>query len=325
MTDADTAIEVVGLHKTFRARRGAADVVAVDDVSFEVERGQTLGLVGESGSGKSTVARCLLGLTSVDSGRIEVLGRSIVGANPKDLRSWRRDMQIVFQEPLESLDPRYRVADAIGEPLLLHTESRGAELDVKVGELLAQVSLAADLAGRYPHELSGGQQQRVNIARALATGPKVVVLDEPTASLDVSVQADVLALLVDLQQQLDLTYVLISHDLTTIRAMSDRVAVMYLGRVIEVGPVDEVLTNPEHPYTEFLIGAELSVNPDVKPTAPVVRGEVRTGEIPTGCGFAPRCPLRVPVCDEARPALLAATSHHRAACVLVGDDHTVAD
>ncbi len=322
--DTDHAIIVDGLHKTFRARRGQAGVVAIDDVSFVVERGQTLGIVGESGSGKSTVARCLLGLTPVDAGSVEVLGRSIVGANPKQLRSWRSEMQIVFQEPLESLDPRYRVRDAIGEPLLLHTDMRGDVLRKRVDELLAQVSLATDLGARYPHELSGGQQQRVNIARALATDPSVIVLDEPTASLDVSVQAEVLSLLVDLQAQFGLTYLLISHDLTTIRAVADRVAVMYLGRLIEVGPVDEVLTNPEHPYTEFLIGAELSVNPHVKPAAPVVQGEVRGGERPSGCVFAQRCPLRMDACEEAQPELRIASAGHEAACLVVGNKHDLA-
>jgi oligopeptide/dipeptide ABC transporter ATP-binding protein len=320
----DYAIVVEGLQKTFRARRGQAEVVAIDDVSFVVERGQTLGVVGESGSGKSTVARCLLGLTPVDAGRVEVLGRSIVDAKPKELRSWRSEMQIVFQEPLESLDPRYRVRDAIGEPLLLHTDLRGDQLQARVEELLEQVSLATELGARYPHELSGGQQQRVNIARALATEPSVMVLDEPTASLDVSVQAEVLALLVDLQERFGLTYLLISHDLTTIRAVCDRVAVMYLGRLIEVGPVDQVLTKPEHPYTEFLIGAELSVNPDVKPAAPVVQGEVRSGERPSGCVFAPRCPLRMDACEEAQPELRAASEGHVAACLVVGNKHDLA-
>ena len=317
------AIAVEGLSKTFGTRRGVPDVVAAEDVGFTVPYGRTLGIVGESGSGKSTVARCILGLTPVDSGRIEVLGRSIVDAPAKALRSWRSEMQIVFQEPYESLDPRYRVWEAVAEPLLLHTDLRGTELARRVHELLEQVALSPDLASRYPHELSGGQQQRVNIARALATSPRVLILDEPTASLDVSVQEGVLRLLLRLQRELNLTYVLISHDLKAIRAVCERVAVMYLGRLVEIGPTDEVLSNPKHPYTEFLIGAELSVDPDVTPTASVVRGEVSSSERPAGCVFTARCPLVTSACHEAQPALLEATPDHTAACILVESESAV--
>jgi len=315
--DDAVAIAVEGLNKTFPTRRGVPDVVAAEDVGFTVPYGRTLGIVGESGSGKSTVARCILGLTPVDSGRIEVLGRSIVDAPARALRSWRSEMQIVFQEPYESLDPRYHVWEAVAEPLLLHTDLRGADLAHRVHELLEQVALSLDLAGRYPHELSGGQQQRVNIARALATSPRVLILDEPTASLDVSVQEGVLRLLLRLQRELNLTYVLISHDLKAIRAVCERVAVMYLGRLVEIGPTDEVLSNPKHPYTEFLIGAELSVDPDVAPAASVVRGEVSSTERPGGCVFTGRCPLVTSTCREAQPRLFEVTHDHAAACILV--------
>ena len=323
--DGAVAIAVEALSKTFPTRRGVPDVVAVEDVSFTVDYGRTLGIVGESGSGKSTVARCLLGLTPVDSGRIEVLGRSIVDAPARSLRAWRSEMQIVFQEPYESLDPRYHVWESVAEPLLLHTELRGGELAGRVHELLEQVALSPDLAGRYPHELSGGQQQRVNIARALATSPRVLVLDEPTASLDVSVQEGVLRLLLRLQRELNLTYVLISHDLKAIRAVCERVAVMYLGRLVEIGPTDEVLSNPKHPYTEFLIGAELSVDPDVAPAASVVRGEVTSSERPTGCVFTARCPLVTTACHESQPPLLEAIPGHDAACILVRPENTTSD
>ena len=219
------AIVVENLVKRFVGRRrGQPEVLAVNGVSFSVPTGTSLGLVGESGSGKSTVARCVLGLLKSDRGTIEVLGRQIVGADATELRNWRRDMQIVFQEPYESLDPRIRVGAAIAEPLLIHTKLRGRELSARMQELMNLVALDGSLRDRYPHELSGGQQQRVNIARALATHPSVVVLDEPTSSLDVSVRAEILRLLLRLQRELHLTFLFISHDLHTIRSICDRVA-----------------------------------------------------------------------------------------------------
>ena len=318
------AIVVESLEKRF-SRRGQPDVLAVDGVSFEVPHGTTLGLVGESGSGKSTVARCVLGLVASDGGRVEVGGREILSAKAHDLRTWRRDMQIVFQEPLESLDPRYRVGAAVAEPLLLHTELRGGALRGRVLELLGLVQLRAKYLTRYPHQLSGGEQQRVNIARALATSPGVVILDEPTSSLDVSVRAEILKLLVRLQRELALTYMMISHDLPTIRNVCDRVAVMYLGRIVEIGPTELVLAEPAHPYTEFLLGSELSLDPDVKPKTPPVKGEVQLTDRPPGCIFAPRCPLKVDACDEAQPPLIAAgTDGHFAACVFSGQHKSVA-
>jgi peptide/nickel transport system ATP-binding protein/oligopeptide transport system ATP-binding protein len=314
---AGAAIRFEGVTKVFQ-RKGQPPVVAVNEVSFEVPTGATLGLVGESGSGKSTVARCLLGLTPTDSGRIEVLGRQITDAKPRDLRSWRKDMQIVFQEPYESLDPRLRVGAAIAEPLILHTGLRGGELRRRVLELLEHVQLRPEHYARFPSELSGGQQQRVNIARAIAVHPSVVVLDEPTSSLDVSVRAGILKLMVRLQQELELTYVFISHDLPTIRAVCDWVAVMYLGRIVEIGPAQQVLAAPAHPYTELLLNAELSHDADAKPVAQPVRGEARVSGAPSaGCIFAPRCPRPVAVCAEVQPPLLSSGGAHGAACVWV--------
>jgi peptide/nickel transport system ATP-binding protein len=319
MSSPQDAIVVQHLTKRFH-RRGQAEVLAIDDASFTVRSGQSLGLVGESGSGKSTVARCLLGLLRADSGRIEVFGRSITGASHRELRAWRKDFQIVFQEPYESLNPRLRVRQAIMEPLLLHTDMARTARHARVLELLELVALSRELADRHPHQLSGGQQQRVNIARALATEPKVLVLDEPTSSLDVSVRADILRLLLGLQQRLRLTYVLISHDLLTIRSVCERVAVMYLGRLVEVGPTSEVLARPAHPYTEFLLGSELSLDPDEKPKAPPVTGEARPTERPTGCVFVSRCPIKVEVCSQVQPPLQSAGEGHDAACVWVGSD-----
>ena len=319
------AVVVEDLAKRFRGRRGSPDVIAVDDISFEIAPGETLGLVGESGSGKSTVARCLLGLIPADSGRVDVLGRTVTSAGKRTLRSWRRDMQIVFQEPQESLSPRIRVGSAIAEPLELHTDMNEQARQERVHELLELVALAPELESRYPHQLSGGQQQRVNIARALATEPKVVVLDEPTSSLDVSVRAEILKLLVRLQQEFSLTYLMISHDLPTIRNVCDRVAVMYLGNIVEIGPAEDVLGEPEHPYTEYLLGAELPLDPDMKPKAPPVEGEVRVGDRPHGCVFQARCPLKVDECEAAQPPLVEAGPRHTAACIFVGTEHHVAD
>jgi oligopeptide/dipeptide ABC transporter ATP-binding protein len=316
------AIVVTGLTKRFR-RRGRTDVLAVDDVSFTVAEGTSLGIVGESGSGKSTVARCLLGLTPADGGLVEVLGRPIVPPDRRQLRRWRKDMQVVFQEPFESLNPRVRIGRAIAEPLLLHTELRRDQFETRVHELLELVGLSPSLIERYPHQLSGGQQQRVNIARALATHPRVLVLDEPTSSLDVSVRADILRLLVGLQQEFGLTYLFISHDLTSVRNVCDMVCVMYLGRIVEQGPVDEVLRNPAHPYTRLLLESELSLDPDVRAEVPVAAAEAPAAQRGPGCNFASRCSLRVPECDLMQPPLAPAGEHHSAACIWVGaDEHS---
>ena len=260
----EIVVKVDRLVKTFSSRSGREEVKAVRNVSLEVEKGRTLGLVGESGSGKSTVARCITGLLKSDSGLIEVLGKDISKESGKSMRSFRQDLQIVFQEPLESLDPRYRIGRSIAEPLLLHANLDKKAIRNRVLLLMDQVALSEDLFDRFPHELSGGQQQRVNIARALVTNPKVVILDEPTASLDVSVQLEILELLIKLQKEFDLTYILISHNLGTIRAICDTVAVMYLGEIIESGDTDEIFDSPKNSYTKSLLGAYLPVDPREK-------------------------------------------------------------
>lgn len=255
------AVSVRGLRKTYPGRRGRPPVVALDNVDLELPAGGTLGIIGESGSGKSTLARCLLGLLPADDGSVRLLGQEIVGLRERDLRRLRRDVQIVFQEPFESLDPRLRIGEAIAEPLVLHTRLSASERTTRVGELLAMVSLDAELATRFPHQLSGGQQQRVNIARALATQPRLLVLDEPTASLDVSVRADILRLLGRLRDELDLSYVLISHDFPTIRSLSSHIAVVHSGSVVEQGTAEAVLSTPEHEYTRYLLASELPLDP----------------------------------------------------------------
>ena len=263
-TVAPAALKVRGLVKTYGGRRGADPVVALDHVDLDLPVGGTLGIIGESGSGKSTLARSLLGLITPDSGSIELLGQEVVGLRGAELRRMRRDVQIVFQEPFESLDPRMQIGELIAEPLVIQRRGSAAERAERVAELLTMVSLPAELADRFPHQLSGGQQQRVNIARALATSPRLVVLDEPTASLDVSVRADILRLLARLRVELGLSLVLISHDLPTIRSLSSHIAVVSRGCVVEHGPAASVLTSPEHEYTRFLLASELPLDPAIQ-------------------------------------------------------------
>ncbi|MFT4084271.1 MAG: ABC transporter ATP-binding protein [Nocardioides sp.] len=308
------------LCKRFRGRAGSADIVAIDDTSFRIPRGATVGIVGESGSGKSTLVRCILGLISADSGRAEVLGVNTVGANEQVLRSLRRRAGIVFQEPYEALDPRMRIGDAIAEPLRLHSTLASDQIGDRVGELLEMVLLDPALRTRFPHQLSGGQQQRVNIARALATEPELLVLDEPTSALDVSVRSEVLSLLVRLQNQLGMTYVLVSHDLPTIRAVCSHIIVMYLGRVVEQGTVDQVLGSPSHPYTRFLLGSALSLDPDVKTAPPETRPTVLDGAVDRrGCCFAPRCMEAIPDCSTTVPVLAHRGSPSLVACLRAGE------
>ena len=301
----DDVVVLTNLNKTFAGRAGSAGVVAIDNTSLRIRRGATLGIVGESGSGKSTLARCLLGLLAADSGQATVLGIDTVGATERGLRPLRRKAGIVFQEPFEALDPRLRIRDAIGEPLKLHYGLRGRALATRVDELLRLVVLDPVLAERFPHQLSGGQQQRVNIARALATEPELLVLDEPTSALDVSVRSEVLSLLVSLQNRLDMTYVLVSHDLPTIRAVCSHIAVMYLGRVVEQGTVEEVLNTPSHPYTKFLLGSALSLDPDSKTVPPEVNTVGLDGKVDRrGCCFAPRCKQSASECTTSVPLLV---------------------
>jgi oligopeptide/dipeptide ABC transporter ATP-binding protein len=310
----ERVVVVDRLSKRFRGRHGQADVLALDDVSLEAFAGSTLGLVGESGSGKSTLARCVLALERPDSGSVRVLDLEMTRAGAKELRAARRNLQVVFQEPQESLDPRIRVEDAIAEPLLLHTELRGAALHERVVELLELVSLSAGLCTRYPHQLSGGQQQRVNIARALSTSPKVVVLDEPTSSLDVSVRAEILDLLTRLQRELGMAYILISHDLLTVRNICDTVGVMCSGRLVELGPTAKVLGDPMHPYTRLLLDSELVLDIDTPRRIPRL-AEPQPQELgERHCVFCARCPDRIERCAIDAPVLEEIGGDHAAAC-----------
>ncbi len=298
-------------------------VRAVDGVSLQVRRGETLGLVGESGSGKSTTALALMRLVKPTSGRIRVDGKDVTTLSRRRLRPLRRRVAMVFQDPAASLDPRQTLGESIAEPLVVHRLATGRQArHDRVAELLDLVGLPGDVAQRHPHELSGGQRQRVGIARALAGDPDLVVLDEPIASLDLSVQAQIMNLLRRLQRELGLTYLFVAHDLAAVEHMSDRVAVMYLGRIVETGTPAEIYSCPAHPYTAALLSAVPVADPVVERTRRrvVLRGDIPSPvDPPSGCRFRTRCPSVQDDCAERDPALLAVGEGHRAACLYAGD------
>jgi len=309
-----------GLTKSFAVRTGVgkrARLHAVDGVELDVGVGETVGLVGESGCGKSTVARLALRLIEPDSGEIRFEDRDLRALGRSELREMRRRMQIVFQDPFASLNPRMTVGETIAEGLHVHRLARGAEREQRVASLLEIVGLAPDHAGRYPHEFSGGQRQRVGIARALALEPRLIVADEPVSSLDVSIQAQILNLLLDLQQRFGLAYLFISHDLRVVRHLSRRVAVMYLGRIVEYGPADSLYARPQHPYTAALLSAVPVPDPTRQQRRIVLSGDVPSPIAPPpGCPFHPRCPKAIARCATERPALREIAPRHVTACHL---------
>jgi oligopeptide/dipeptide ABC transporter ATP-binding protein len=298
-------LEVRNLSKVFPARHGQGVVKAVNGVSFSLAAGTTIGIVGESGCGKSTLARLILQLIAPSDGDVIFEGESLLFTEAAKLRRRRRDLQIVFQDPYASLDPRMTVGRIVAEPLDIHRVGRRRERKARVFELLDLVGLDRDAAGRYPHEFSGGQRQRIGIARAIALEPKLLILDEPVSALDVSIQSQILNLLMDLKARLKLSYIFISHDLSVVRYVSDAVAVMYLGRVVEHGPAERVLDEPQHPYTKALVSAV----PDMAKRAEriVLKGDPPSPEsVPRGCPFHPRCAQALAVCREALPEFRAA-------------------
>ena len=322
---ADVLLKATDVVKNFPVRggltgRGGPVVHAVDGVSLEVRRGETLGVVGESGCGKSTLGRCLVRLTDVSSGRVDFDGEDITTLSRRRLRPVRPGLQMVFQDPYTSLNPRRTVGEIVAEPLRVHRRGTRAEIRAKVADLLDKVGLTAEQAERYPHEFSGGMRQRVGIARALALEPRLVVADEPVSALDVSIQAQVLNLFADLQEELGLTYVFVAHDLGVVRHVSDRIAVMYLGRIVELGPAEEVYGNPAHPYTQALLSAVPEIDDGTPAHAPARERIVLTGDVlnpidlPTGCTFHPRCPMAQDKCRTERPALRTDTRGRQAAC-----------
>jgi oligopeptide transport system ATP-binding protein len=298
-------------------RRKVADVKAVDDVSFYIKKGETLGLVGESGCGKTTTGHCILQLYDVTSGKVLFEGDDLVQMKSEERRKMRRHMQLIFQDPFASLDPRMTAGDIIGEPLLVHRLSSGKQYRQQVNELLSMVELEPYMADRYPHEFSGGQRQRIGIARALAVRPAFIVCDEPVSALDVSIQAQIITLLMRLREELNLTYLFIAHDLSVVRNISDRVAVMYLGKIVEITASDELYGNPLHPYTISLLSAVPIPDPVIDRTREriVLAGDVPSPiNPPSGCPFHPRCYQAIDICKEQVPQLRNLGGEHWASC-----------
>nr|WP_263326385.1 dipeptide ABC transporter ATP-binding protein [Neobacillus sp. Marseille-Q6967] len=322
----DILLEVRNVKKYFPLNKKsifskpAGSVKAVDDVSFSVLEGETFGLVGESGCGKSTLSRLITRLIKADSGKIHFDGQDFLKLSGNKLRQERKKIQMVFQKPYESLNPRMTVGEIIGAPFEIHRVAKGAAREKRVKELLEMVGLSSQYISRYPHEFSGGQRQRIGIARALALNPKLIVCDEAVSALDVSIQSQILNLLNDLQKEFNLTYLFISHDLSVVKHVSNRIAVMYLGRIVEIADSSDLYANPKHPYTQALLSAIPVPNPDYKKEQIILEGDVPSPvNPPAGCRLCTRCPYVMPICKKVEPKFENITDRHSVACHLYSD------
>jgi oligopeptide/dipeptide ABC transporter ATP-binding protein len=315
-------LETVDLKKHFPVKKGVlrrtvGQVYAVDGVTFSIGEGETLGMVGESGCGKSTVARTVMRLIEPTSGSIQLDGHDVTRLSKADMRPYRRQMQMIFQDPFSSLNPRMSAGDIVGEPLLVHGLARGQEKQDRVGDIFDQVGLRRSQMNAFPHEFSGGQRQRISIARALSLNPKLIVADEPVSALDVSIQAQVINLLMDLQREKGLSYLFIAHDLAVVEHISHRIAVMYLGKIVEYAEKRELFTNPQHPYTEALLSAVPVPNPKLKRAKRLLQGDVPSPiNPPPGCAFHTRCPYAEARCKVDVPKLVEVSPGHGVSCLL---------
>ncbi len=318
----EAILEVKNLKKYFSVKNGKLfgkpnDLKAVNDISFTIEKGRTLGLIGESGCGKSTVGKTIIGLNHMTDGTIKFKGKDIGGLDHKEMKPIRKEIQMIFQDPYSSLDPKKKIGYSVKEPLDIHNVGEEKEREEKARQLLEMVGLSYYYMNRYPHEFSGGQRQRINIARALTLDPELIICDEPTSALDVSIQAQVLNLFKQLQEKFDLTYLFISHNLSVVKYLSDDIAIMYLGKIVEIGDVKEIYKKPLHPYTKALFSAIPTEDPDVIKDRINLKGEIPSPlDPPSGCKFHNRCPHRMKICEEVDPQLFDVDTNHKVGCHL---------
>ena len=313
-------LELNNVRKEFHTSSSKRAIVAVDNVSLKLEKGKTLGIVGESGSGKSTLGRLMLRLIEPTAGEINFDDVNLLKLKNTELRKMRSKMQMIFQDPMSSLNPRMSIRQLVSEPLEIHKNLKASEQNASVEEIITKVGLEKSALDKYPHEFSGGQRQRISIARAVINNPSLIVADEPVSALDVSIQSQILNLLIDLRNDLNLSFVFISHDLSVVRHIADEVAVMYLGNIVEIAPADQLFSNPQHPYTQALISAIPQVEKEKRVNRIILKGDIpNPADAPSGCYFHPRCPIAIDKCSSLAPTLKITGANHLTSCHLVNE------